>query len=176
AGGLLFVATAQDRQLRAYDRDTGKVLWSYELPSGSEGILATYEIDGRQYLAVPAAAGAGLFSPTFSTDQPAGERAYVVFALPEDDAAIAEFNRRYLKAINDGDIETLASLTTEGHMMIASGGAPLVGKKALVDAMTRAFQTTDSDESWTPEETVIAGDLAHQRGEVVVRAKPKAGG
>jgi quinoprotein glucose dehydrogenase len=83
AGGLLFVATAQDRQLRAYDRDTGKVLWSYELPSGSEGIPATYEIDGRQYLAVPAAAGAGLFAPTYLTQQPAGERAYVVFALPQ---------------------------------------------------------------------------------------------
>ncbi len=38
AGGLLFVATAQDRQLRAYDRDNGKVLWSYTLPGGSEGI------------------------------------------------------------------------------------------------------------------------------------------
>ena len=63
-----------------------------------------------------------------------------------DEAAIAEFNRRYLQAINDGDIDTLASLTTEGHMMISSGGAPLAGKKALVDAMTRAFQTTDFDE------------------------------
>jgi hypothetical protein len=58
-----------------------------------------------------------------------------------DVAAIAEFNRRYLKAINDGDIDTLASLTTDGHMMIMSGGPPLTGKKALVDAMTRAFQT-----------------------------------
>ncbi len=65
AGGLVFVATAQDRRLRAYDRDTGEVLWSKELPGGSEGIPATYEIDGRQYLALPVAAGAGLFAPTF---------------------------------------------------------------------------------------------------------------
>ena len=50
-------------QLRAYDRDTGKVLWSYTLPGGSEGIPATYELGGRQYLAVPVAAGAGLFAP-----------------------------------------------------------------------------------------------------------------
>ena len=93
-----------------------------------------------------------------------------------DEGAIAEFNRRYLDAINDGDIVTLASLTTEGHMMISSGGAPLVGKKALVDAMTRAFQTTDFDESWAPQETVVSGDLAYQRGTFVVVAKPKAGG
>jgi quinoprotein glucose dehydrogenase len=78
----LFVATAQDRRLRAYDRDTGEVLWSQELPTGSEGIPATDEIDGRQYLAVPVAAGAGLFAPSSVTDLPAGERAYIGFALP----------------------------------------------------------------------------------------------
>ena len=93
-----------------------------------------------------------------------------------DVAAIGEFNRRYLQAINDGDVDTLASLTTEGHMMIMSGGPPLTGKKALVDAMTRAFQTTDFDESWEPQETVVSGDLAYQRGTFVVVAKPKAGG
>jgi ketosteroid isomerase-like protein len=93
-----------------------------------------------------------------------------------DEAAIAEFNRRYVQAINDGDIDTLASLTTEGHMMISSGGPPLTGKQALVDAMQRIFQTTDFDESWAPEETVVSGDLAYQRGTFVVIAKPKAGG
>ena len=93
-----------------------------------------------------------------------------------DEAAIAEFNRKYLKAINAGDIVSLASLTTDGHMMIMSGGPPLTGKQALVDAMTRAFQTTDFDEAWAPEETVVSGDLAYQRGTCVVIAKPKAGG
>lgn len=94
----------------------------------------------------------------------------------DDEAAIAEFNRRYLAAINDGDIEALAALTTDDHMMIASGGPPLVGKQALVDAMRRAFETTDFDESWSPEETVVSGDLAYQRGTFVVVARPKAGG
>jgi len=83
AGGLLFVATAQDRKLRAYDRDTGAVLWSYDLPSGSEGSPATYAIDGRQYLAVPVAAGAGLFPPSAVSDREDGERGYMVFALPD---------------------------------------------------------------------------------------------
>jgi ketosteroid isomerase-like protein len=94
----------------------------------------------------------------------------------EDLAAIAEFNRHYLAAINNGDIAALADLTTDGHMMIASGGAPLVGKQALVDAMTGAFQRLDFDESWLPEETVVSGDLAFQRGTFVVVATPKAGG
>ncbi len=84
AGGLVFVATAQDRQLRAYDRANGKVLWSEELAGGSEGIPATYQIDGRQYIALPVAAGAGSFAPTSTPPAPAApeERSYVVFALP----------------------------------------------------------------------------------------------
>jgi len=84
AGGLVFAATAQDRQLRAYDRDSGDVLWSYTLPGGSEGIPATYELEGRQYLAVPVAAGAGLFAPLLepAPAAPPLERAYIVFALP----------------------------------------------------------------------------------------------
>jgi quinoprotein glucose dehydrogenase len=81
AGGLLFVATAQDRMLRAYDRDSGAVLWSYELPNGSEGIPATYAVDGRQYLVVNASAGTGLFAAP-GVPQPPGERVYMAFTLP----------------------------------------------------------------------------------------------
>jgi len=85
AGGLVFVATASDRMFRAYDRDNGDVVWSYELPSGSEGIPASYEIDGRQYIALPVAAGNGLFPPRLGgAEQPADERAYLVFALAEE--------------------------------------------------------------------------------------------
>jgi len=91
-------------------------------------------------------------------------------------AAIAEFNRDYLAAINNGDIDALAALTTEDHMMISSGGPPMHGKQALVDAMTGAFARFDFDESWSPEETVVSGDLAFQRGTFVVNTIPKAGG
>jgi ketosteroid isomerase-like protein len=93
-----------------------------------------------------------------------------------DEAAITEFNKRYLGAINAGDIATLSSLTTEGHIMIASSRAPLVGKKANDEANGRAFQNFNIVETWTPSETVISGDLAYQRGTFTVNATPKAGG
>ena len=93
-----------------------------------------------------------------------------------DEAAIAAFNDRYLGAINAGDIATLSSLTTEGHIMIASGRPPTVGKKANDEANARAFQMFNIDETWTPLETVISGDLAFQRGTFTVKATPKAGG
>lgn len=94
----------------------------------------------------------------------------------QDEAAIAEFNKRYLGAINDGDIATLASLTTEEHIMIAPGRAPTVGKKANDEANGRVFTMFDIDETWTPQETVIDGNLAYQRGTFTVEATPKAGG
>ena len=65
AGGLLFVATASDRTVRAYDRETGKIVWSKDLPTGSEGMPATYEVAGRQFVVFPVAAGAGLFPARF---------------------------------------------------------------------------------------------------------------
>jgi len=96
--------------------------------------------------------------------------------LEQDLAAIAAFNERYLGAINAEDIETLSSLTTDGHVMIAPSRPPIVGKAANDAANGRAFEQFDFDESWTPVETVISGDLAFQRGTYVTTAKPRAGG
>jgi ketosteroid isomerase-like protein len=94
----------------------------------------------------------------------------------EDEAAIMEFNQRYLKAINDGDSATLASLTTPEHIMIAPGRPPLIGKEANDAANARAAQMFKIDEKWLPAETFISGDLAYQRGSFTVNATPKAGG
>ena len=96
--------------------------------------------------------------------------------LEEDLAAITEFNRKYLKAINDEDIATLASLTTEDHIMISSGRAPLAGKAANDAANARVFKQFDIVETWTPVETVVDGNLAYQRGTFTVEATPRAGG
>lgn len=91
-------------------------------------------------------------------------------------AAIAEFNRQYLAAINTGDLAALEALTTDDHMMISSGGPPLAGKAALVSTMRAAFESFDIEETWAPEETVVSGDLAYQRGTFVVVTTPVAGG
>jgi quinoprotein glucose dehydrogenase len=91
--GLLF-ATAKDGQVRAFDAETGAVLWTGALPRGSEGIPAMYEINGRQYLVVCATTGLtwGKASReggpwTQADGEPNGPSAYVVFALPERPAA-----------------------------------------------------------------------------------------
>jgi ketosteroid isomerase-like protein len=93
-----------------------------------------------------------------------------------DEAAIASFNARYLKAINDGDFATLSSLTTEDHIMLAPNRPALIGKRANDEANRHVSETFNIVETWAPLETVISGDVAYQRGTFTVAATPKAGG
>jgi quinoprotein glucose dehydrogenase len=84
--GLLFVATT-DGKVRAHDEETGKVLWTGALPAGSEGVPAMYEVDGRQFLVVPASSrintGGGHQRPgDAAPDTVVDNPAYVAFALP----------------------------------------------------------------------------------------------
>ena len=86
--GLLF-ATAKDGKVRAYDAESGKILWTAELPQGTEGLPAMYEINGRQYLVVCATTGltwgprSREGGPWTQTDMESGGKGgYVVFALP----------------------------------------------------------------------------------------------
>lgn len=81
--GLIFVNT-RDSTIRAYDADNGKELWSAKLPTGTEGLPSLYEVYGREYLVVPAAAPeiGGRGTPIVST-KGMTDRAYVVYALPK---------------------------------------------------------------------------------------------
>lgn len=94
----------------------------------------------------------------------------------QDLAAITEFNARYLGAINDEDIATLSSLTTEGHVILIPNREPIVGKAANDAANGGAFERFTFDETWTPVETVIDGDLAFQRGTFTTIAMPRGDG
>ena len=76
-----------DGKLRAYDSETGKVLWTGALPAGSQGIPAMYEAGGRQYLLVNATQlGSGYVRGQALPEQRPGDapRGYVAFALGRD--------------------------------------------------------------------------------------------
>jgi quinoprotein glucose dehydrogenase len=84
AGGLLFVGTSSDRKLRAYDQDTGKVLWSMDVPAAVEGVASVYEVGGREYVVFCVGGGAGLFAPRgVGITTPAGPAQYMALALPK---------------------------------------------------------------------------------------------
>lgn len=81
--GLIFV-NCKDSKLRAFDADTGKVLWSTTLPTGTEGIPSMYTLNGREYLVVPVASApyTGRDSLTGGSSEGVERRAYFTFALP----------------------------------------------------------------------------------------------
>lgn len=85
AGGLLFTGGV-DRYFRALDQETGEAVWQTRLPATVHGHASTFEVDGRQYVAVLSggalAGGAVIGASPAGTDAPTGSNAVFVFALP----------------------------------------------------------------------------------------------
>jgi len=75
-GGLLFVGD-RDRRFRALDQETGETLWETILGNQVLGYPISYEVNGRQYVAVGVSAGSA-YGPA------AARNAMYVFALPSN--------------------------------------------------------------------------------------------
>jgi glucose dehydrogenase len=75
AGGLVIVgATIYDRKIRAFNSETGELLWEDELPFAGTATPATYMIDGKQYIVIATSGQRDHKGPQGA--------AYVAFALP----------------------------------------------------------------------------------------------
>lgn len=74
ASNVLFIAATLDEKIRAFDAETGKVLWEAQLPAAGYATPAVYSVNDRQYVLI-ACGGGKLGTP--SGDQ------YIAFALPE---------------------------------------------------------------------------------------------
>ena len=75
ASGLLIIgATNFDRKIRAYNSDTGELLWEGDLPFAGNATPATYMVDGKQYIVIATSGARDKKSPQGA--------AYVAFALP----------------------------------------------------------------------------------------------
>jgi quinoprotein glucose dehydrogenase len=76
AGGLVFVASAMDNYLRAFDIDAGAELWKGRLPAGGQAMPMTYRLrrDGKQFVVI-AAGGHGKLGTKLGDS-------LVAFALP----------------------------------------------------------------------------------------------
>lgn len=75
-GGLVFIGATIDPYLRAFDTDTGALLWEAKLPAGGNATPMTYQIrgDGKQYVVI-AAGGHGRLGSKLGDS-------VVAFALP----------------------------------------------------------------------------------------------
>jgi quinoprotein glucose dehydrogenase len=84
--GIVF-STARDGVLYAFDAGTGAVLWSADLPMGTEGLPAAYQVKGRTHIVVnattPRTWGLNSRESGIGSPEPLGKGGYVVFALPD---------------------------------------------------------------------------------------------
>ena len=52
AGGLVFIGATMDERFRAFDTNTGEMLWETVTPTASMATPMTYEINGRQFVVI----------------------------------------------------------------------------------------------------------------------------
>ena len=71
AGGVIFISGTEDKKLRALDKATGKLLWQTTLPALANATVCTYQVNGKQYVAL---------SVGGTTENPSGF--IMAFALP----------------------------------------------------------------------------------------------
>jgi quinoprotein glucose dehydrogenase len=72
AGGLVFIGAARDDKFRAFDKETGELLWETALPGGGYATPATYMREGKQYVAI-----------SVSGDREEPDGYIITFALPD---------------------------------------------------------------------------------------------
>lgn len=89
AGDLVFMGGTNDRYFRAFDSNTGEILWQQRTNSGITGVPVTYMLDGKQYVAVQSGWGVDAQREQNLLNRVKGESHYVpqggviwVFALP----------------------------------------------------------------------------------------------
>ncbi len=147
-GGLVFHAGG-DGKVRAYDEDTGQVLWTGTFRGSTSGVPVSYEAKGRQYFVMISSAGGGRGGGRGAAAQPADRDTPVgaiAFALPRKDS-------------NNNERSRDAGASNEPTRILQH---PAAGVAAL--ASTRfgwAAQAVDPKVDWKKVRPVDAGSHRH---------------
>ena len=72
-----------DRWFNAFDDKSGRILWRTRLAVSAQGYPISYEVNGKQYLAVPAGVGLSIPSLTPEIGSPASGSLLYVFAVDD---------------------------------------------------------------------------------------------
>ena len=82
SGNLIFVGGTLDKLIRAFDSETGDELWSHKLPYIGSAPPSIYEVDGEQFIIIPATGGKTL--KRIYPDLVEQGDAFVAFKLKKD--------------------------------------------------------------------------------------------
>ncbi len=96
-------------------------------------------------------------------------------AIEADVVAIEAVNARILGALNAGDWARLNELTHDEYVAIING-RPIAGRERLEASNQRFLEQWQDEEAWLPDETVVDGDLAFQRGSFTMTLTPRQSG
>ncbi len=75
AGGLFFIGATADERFRAYDVDTGELLWEFDAPTSANATPMSYLANGRQFVVVSTGGHAWMY-PQNKQDK------LIAYALP----------------------------------------------------------------------------------------------
>ena len=136
SGGLVFIAATADEKIRAFEKQTGRVLWEYQLPAAGYATPSIYMVNGRQYVVI--AAGGGGKNATKSGDS------VIAFALPDEEETQTSTARGNPPA-NAGWIQLFDGKTLNGwahmngaHRITVEDGA-IVGRTVESSAGMNSF-------------------------------------
>lgn len=136
SGGLIFIAATADEKIRAFEKQTGRVLWEHQLPAGGYATPSVYMVNGRQFVVI--AAGGGGKNATKSGDS------VIAFALPAEDETQTSAARNQRPAAS-GWIELFDGKTLNGwvhmngaHNITVEDGA-IVGRTVEGSASMNSF-------------------------------------
>lgn len=57
SGGIVVIAATMDEKIRAFDKESGALLWEHNLPAAGFATPATYMVNGKQYIVIACGGG-----------------------------------------------------------------------------------------------------------------------
>ncbi|MEO7962827.1 MAG: SgcJ/EcaC family oxidoreductase [Gemmatimonadaceae bacterium] len=96
--------------------------------------------------------------------------------MPNDEAAIREWQASWMRLSMAGDIEALAELMDEGVVFFVVGRPPIRGREEFLSLMRSGAGRVRFESSAEMEEVTIHGDWAHCASHLKVAMMAESGG